>query len=562
MSIFDFFGFSIKKKEDKESRLLTVVPPTNDDAALIIRGPGSSFQTLSYNLNFDPANEEQLINKYRELALNADIDSAIDEIVNEMVYSGDQTSLVSINLDKLDFSDDIKKIIEKEFEYILSILDFNENAYDIIKQWYIDGKIYYNIVIDPENLREGIIDLRNIDPRRIRKVREVVEEKNRKGVAIPTKFEDYYIYEDATGKALFKIPADSIAMSHSGLIEDRNGKVRILSFLHAAIKPFNQLRMLEDSVVIYRLARAPERRVFKIDTGNMPPHKAEQYVYSFAQKHKKTFSYDSVTGDLRDETRNLAMLEDYFFPVREGGRGTDVTTLPGGTNLGEIEDIKYMQKKLYRALRVPVSRLDETSTFNTGRSSEILREELKFSKFIQRLRVRFSTLFTDLLKKQLILKNIISLEDWDEYIKNNIFYDFKHDSYFTEYNDAEIMSRRMELASQAEGLKDYFSKAYIQKKFLKLTDEEIERIKLDNLSKDEGFESEDGSDEMDSSFEPEFTPPSMRDLNRPSTPSLGGSKPEETGTAPEAGGGETEAGQAGSTETPQTQAGPETPPTA
>ena len=531
MPLFDFFGFNIKNKVDEEQqgRLLSVVPPSNDDAAELV-GPSSSFGSLYYNLNFNAANEAQLINKYRELSQFSTIDSAIDEIINEIIYTGEQETPVDIQLDNVPFSDDVKKIIRDEFEYILRLLDFNENAYDIIRQWYVDGKLYYNIVIDPENIKDGVLELRQMDPRKVKKIREVTEEKYRKGARIPVQFSDYYIYED-TGIA-FKIPEDTIAACHSGVIEERSGYLRILSFLHAAIKPFNQLRMVEDSLVIYRMARAPERRIFKIDVGNMPPQKAEQYVNMMAMKHKKSFSYDSATGDLKDETRNLAMLEDFYFPVREGGRGTDVTTLPAGTNLGEIEDVRYMQKNLYRALRVPVSRLDEGSTFNTGRSVEILREEQKFSKFIHRLRIRFSALFTDILKKHLILKNIVSLDDWNEHIKNNIYYDFKHDSYFSEYNESEIQSRRMELAGQAEGLKSYFSPEYIQKKFLRLTDDEIEQIELDKVDKPKPKAGDEGTEIDLPPEEPEiFTPTPMATSAPKPEPEV----PEEPATAPEAG---------------------------
>ena len=532
MPLFDFFGFKLKNKVDEEqqTRLISVVPPSNDDAAEVV-GPSSSFGSLYYNLNFNAANEAQLINKYRELSQYATIDEAISEIINEMIFTGDQETPVDINLDKVPFSDDIKKIIRDEFEYLLKLLDFNENSYDIIRQWYVDGKLYYNVVIDPENVRDGIIELRQMDPRKVKKIREITQEKYRKGARIPVLFSDYYLYEDVG--LTFKIPEDTISGCHSGLIEDRSGTLRILSFLDAAIKPFNQLRMVEDSLVIYRMARAPERRIFKIDVGNMPPQKAEQYVNQMALKHKKSFSYDSATGDLKDETRNLALLEDYFFAVREGGRGTDISTLPGGANLGEIEDVRYMQKKLYRALRVPVSRLDETSTFNTGRSVEIIREENKFSKFIHRLRVRFSTLFTDILKKQLILKNIVSLEDWNEHIKNNIFYDFKHDSYFSEYNEADIQSRRMELAAQAEGLKEYYSKEYIQKKFLRLTEDEIEEIELDKVDKPKEKGGVEGT-EMDlPPEEPEiFTPTPM--VSTPPKPTESEPPPEEP-AAPEGG---------------------------
>lgn len=473
MALFDFFGFSFKNRgAQEEKELLSPVLPQLDDESTIIN-TGGGFINTSYNLDFNSSNKKVLIEKYRELSLHSEIESAIDEIINEAIVTGDAESPVAVVLDKLPFSEEIKEIITQEFENILNLLDFNENAYEIFKRWYVDGRIYFSVVIDAKNTKDGIQELRYIDPREIEKIKEVKEEFSKRGVKLQKTVQEYYIYKDV------KLPADSVASSNSGLIDYRNKSI-IISYLHKAIKPYNQLRMLEDATVIYRLARAPERRVFKIGTGGLPKIKAEQYVNGLMNKFRGKLVYDSATGDLKDDARSLSILEDFWIPVGEDGKTTDISTLPGGTNLGEMGDVEYFRKKLYRALHVPITRITEGSTFNTGRSAEIDREEVKFNKFIKRLRIRFSSLFTDLLRTQLILKNIITTEEWDLHVKNKLFYDFRKDSHFAEYNEAEIMTRRMELASTAIGLgEEYFSPIFIKKNFLKLSDEEIKDMEID-----------------------------------------------------------------------------------
>lgn len=485
---FDFFGFTIKRKGvDEEKELISPVTPIDEDGATIVTTSGGFINT-AYNLEFGTSDSKLLINKYRELSLQSDIESAIDEIINEAIVTGDGAeSPVGIILDKLPFSEEVKEVISGEFENILNLLDFNANAYEIFKRWYVDGRIYFNIVIDAKNTKDGIQELRYMDPRDINKIKEVKDEYSKRGVKIQKPVKEYYVYNNVN------IPADSVATSNSGLIDYRNKSV-IISYLHKAIKPYNQLRMLEDATVIYRLARAPERRIFKVGTGGLPKIKAEQYVNGLMNKFRNKIVYDSVTGDLRDDAKTLSILEDYWIPVGDDGKSTDITTLPGGQNLGEMGDVEYFQKRLYRALHVPNTRLTAGSTFNTGRATEIDREEVKFTKFIKRLRNRFAVLFTDLLRKQLILKNIVTVDEWDAYIKNSIFYDFRKDSHFLEYNEAEIQSRRMELASTAIGLgDDYYSLDYIKKNFLKLSEEEIAEMKKDK----EGIEEpEEPADEL------------------------------------------------------------------
>lgn len=479
---FDIFGFTIKRKAEEDERersLISVVPKQEDDGAAYVYGGGYSSSTY-YNLDFSITNEVNLINKYREMSLNSEVESAIDEIVNECFYIGDNEVPVNIILDKIPYSDDVKKLIREEFDNILTVLNFGENAYELFKRWYVDGRLYFNIVIDTRNPKDGIQELRYIDPRKVKKIKEVKEEKYRGSIRIPILYDEWYVYNADTGGGTggsLKLPKDSVAAATSGLVDEKNGAM-ILSYLHSAIKPFNQLRMMEDAMVIYNMARAPERRVFKIDVGNMPKIKAEQYVNEMMNRFKNKVAYDSNTGDLKDDTRTLSMLEDFWFPVREGGRGADVSVLAGGNTEFGITQTDYYNKKLYRALHVPVGRLDTSSVFNTGRATEIAREESKFTKFIQRLRFRFSILFNDILRKQLILKNIITPEDWENHFKNNVFYSYKQDSHFAEFNEAEILNRRMELAQQADQL-GTFSNKYINKKILKLTDEEIEEITKD-----------------------------------------------------------------------------------
>jgi hypothetical protein len=474
---FDFFGFTIKRKgPEEEKELLSPVPPQLDDDATIVNYSGG-FLNTSYTTEFSTSDKKILINKYRELSLMPEIESAIDEIINEAIVTGDPESPVGVVLDRLPFSEDIKDVIQEEFNTILNILDFNENAYEIFKRWYIDGRLFFSVVIDSKNTKDGIQELRYIDPRDIEKIREVKEEFSKRGVKLQKAVQEYYIYKND-----IKLPGDSVVYCNSGLIDYRN-KATVVSYLHKSIKPYNQLRMLEDATVIYRLARAPERRVFKIGTGGLPKIKAEQYVNSLMNKFRNKIVYDQATGDLKDDSRTLSVLEDFWIPVGEDGKTTDISTLPGGQNLGEMGDVEYFKKKLYNALHVPITRITEGSTFNTGRAAEIDREEVKFNKFVKRLRLRFSSIFTDLLRTQLILKNIITPEEWDTYIKNNLYYDFRKDSHFAEYNEAEIMSRRIELASAAAGLGDnYFSESYIKKYFLKLSDEELKEMEIDKES--------------------------------------------------------------------------------
>ena len=476
---FDFFGFKIVRSE-KETKELerksvnSIVPPLDTEGSVV--SSGGYFGT-SYSLEFSTSNENLLINKYREIALQAEVESAIDEIVNEAIVADSNETPVVIDLQKLKYSDDVKDVIRKEFDYILSLLNFEKNAYEIFRRWYVDGRMYYYIAIDTNNPKDGIQELSYMDPRRVKKIKEVNREKNPRGIDIISDVNEYYVYNEHQS---LKLPADSVSAITSGLVDNKNNIV-VLSYLHKAIKPLNQLRMLEDSTVIYRLSRAPERRIFYIDVGNLPKVKAEQYVNDIMNKYRNKIVYDSESGEIRDDKKTQTMTEDFWLPRREGGRGTEIGTLPGGMNLGELTDVQYFQRKLYRSLHVPVARLDDASTFNTGRSTEINREEIKFFKFVQRLRARFSGLFSDLLRKQLILKEIITPEEWESELRHNILYDFRGESHFLEFNEAEIVSRRMEIAKQAVEMGEgYYSQKYIRQNFLKQTEQDMEQIDIDN----------------------------------------------------------------------------------
>ncbi|MCX8008168.1 MAG: portal protein [Patescibacteria group bacterium] len=483
-TITNLFGFRIKRKESEEDQKqeLSFVPKI--DVSEGKQFVSLSFVNTSFNYSYDDFTQEDVIKKYREMAMSPEIEAAIDEIVNEVFYIGDNDYPVNIVLDRLNYSDTIKKKIEEEFKEILKILNFNENSYEYFRRWYVDGSIYFNVVIDIDNPTEGIKDLRYIDPIKIKKVIEIKSEKRIGGgiLPIPDEYEEYFVYDNK-----LKIPVDSIIYSTSGLVKtSENGLNTInLSYLHKAIKPFNQLNMLEDAAVIYRIARAPERRIFKIPVPNGPKAKQEQYINELIKRYRNKISYDPNTGELKDSTRVLSILEDFWIPVPEGSTGADVTTLPGGQSLNDTGIENYFRNKLYRALYVPISRMSDEGSQSTYalRATEIIREEVKFAKFIQRLRNRFAKLFTQALKIQLILKNIIDLDEWENNIQNNIFYDFKRDSHYFEYNEAEIISRRIELAASAMQLEGYFSKRYIQKNFLKLTDEEIEEIENDLMRK-------------------------------------------------------------------------------
>jgi hypothetical protein len=471
------FGFKIGKDEPAQEQVRSFVPPNDDDNAVNIVG-GGVYGTY-VDLEGTIKNDSELIRKYREMALQAECDTAIDDIVNEaIVYQPDQYP-VQIVLDKLQQPESIKKKIRDEFEHILKLLDFGNQGYDIFRRWYVDGRLYYHLIIDEKQPRAGLKEVRYIDPRRIRKVREIPKTK-----LVPGQTElyidpiEYYVYSQKgfakDANQGLKIAPDSICHVHSG-ISDKDGKV-IISHLHKAIRPLNQLRMLEDATVIYRISRAPERRIFYIDVGNLPKIKAEQYLREIMQKYKNKLVYDATTGEIRDDRRFQTMLEDFWLPRREGGRGTEITTLQGGQNLGEIEDVLYFQKKLYKSLGVPISRLESDSGFSLGRASEITRDELKFSKFIARLRNRFTHLFDRMLETQLILKGICTKAEWQQ-IKEEIYFDFITDAHFTELKDAEILKERLTLLSDVDQhVGKYFSIAYVRKKILQQTEDDITQM--------------------------------------------------------------------------------------
>ena len=489
----EFFGFEIKRKEKE---LGAVTPPATDDGTYDISGGG--FYSTILDTDGRSRTEDDLIRRYRDIAIQPECDSAIEDIVSEAIASDERDMCVSVVLDNLQVSATIKKRIKEEFERILQLLDFNNKAHDIFRRWYVDGRIFYHKVIDTQNPRKGIQQLRYIDPRKIKKVREV--ETNRKGqVDVVKKFKEFYIYNQhghqvnntSTG---VKLTFDSIAYCPSGLIDMHKGTV--LSYLNKAIKPVNQLRMIEDSVVIYRISRAPERRIFYIDVGNLPKIKAEQYLKDVMNRYRNKLVYDASTGEIRDDRNHMSMLEDFWLPRREGGRGTEITTLPGGANLGEIDDITYFQRKLYRSLNVPISRLEAEQNFSLGRSTEITRDELKFTKFVGKLRKKFSVIFNDLLRTQLILTGVIAEEEWKQ-MSEHIQFDFLQDNNFTELKNAELLKERLEMLSQVENyVGTYFSKEWVKKNVLHLTDDEI-----GEMQKQMDSEGDDNEEDGDNNFE-------------------------------------------------------------
>jgi hypothetical protein len=480
------FGFEFKRNEPVEAAP-SFAPKEADDGAVIVAA-GGAYGTY-IDLDGTVRTEAELVTKYREMSLQPEIDTAVDEIVNESI-SVDEETMVSINLDDLeDLPERVKKAIRDEFVNVLKLLNFNNQGYEIYRRWYIDGRLYYHAIIDKDNPSEGVTELRYVDPRKIRKVREVskkraVGSQDGSQALIPKIQNEYYIYNDkgfnygnkvvgpsTTG---MKIAKDSIVHVTSGLTDTQG--TMVLSYLHKAIKPLNQLRTLEDSLIIYRLARAPERRIWYIDVGNLPKMKAEQYVRDIMIKHKNRLIYDASTGEVRDDRKFMTMLEDYWLPRREGGRGTEVTTLPGGQTLGEMDDVLYFQKKLYQTLNVPVNRLNSDALFSIGRATEVTRDELKFYKFIVRLRGRFSVVFNQILEKQLVLKGIMSIEEWQQ-IANEVKYDFSRDNYFTELKDAEIMQNRANLMMTFEQgglIGKYYSHSWARRQILRQSDEDIE----------------------------------------------------------------------------------------
>ena len=476
-------GFQITRaNDDKEKpaeakQAFTV--PSPDDGTTTISAGGYFGQYL--DMEVTAKNDTDLIKRYREVAQHPECDMAIEDIINEVIVSDERDTSVSLSLDKLSISDNIKTKIRDEFEEVMKLLNFDEKGHDIFKRFYIDGRIYFHKVIDPTSPRKGLTELRYIDPRKIKKVREVRKKRDSKskGIEVIEQSAEWFVYNEkgmtsANSNAGIKISTDSITYVTSGIIDQT--KNMVLGHLHKAIKPVNQLRMIEDAVVIYRIVRAPERRIFYVDVGNLPKIKAEQYLRDVMARYRNKLVYDASTGEIRDDRKHMSMLEDFWVPRRGGAKGTEVSTLAGGQNLGEISDVVYFQKKLYKALNVPISRMESEAGFNLGRAAEISRDELKFTKFVARLRKRFTQMFNDILKTQLVLKGVMTIEDWSN-IKEHIQYSFLKDGYFAELKNAEIMRERINLAEQiSPHVGKYFSVEYIRKNVLRQTDEDIAEI--------------------------------------------------------------------------------------
>jgi hypothetical protein len=474
------FGFEIKRKEEQD--LPSVVTPNSaaDGSTVINTGVNAGgYYGMVMDLEGVIKNENDLIRRYREVSQYSDCDGAIEDIVNEAIVADEAKKPVEIVLDEVKVSEPIKKKIREEFGNVLDLLKFEERAHETFRTWYIDGRLYYQILINQENIKDGIVELRYIDPRKIRRIKNIKKEKQgATGIEVVKEIEEYYLYNDKgiteqTTQGV-KLALDSVVYCPSGYVDQNTGMM--MSYLHKAIKPVNQLKMIEDALVIYRISRAPERRIFYIDVGNLPKLKAEQYVSDIMNKFRNKIVYDATTGETRDDRRHLSMMEDFWMPRREGGKGTEITTLPGGQNLGEIQDIEYFQQKLYHSLNVPISRLQQQQGFSIGRSTEISRDEVKFNKFIVRLRKKFSMLFSHALRVQLIAKNIIKPEEWDD-ISSKIKYDYLEDNHYSELKDAEILAQRVQVLQQLDPfVGKYYSQAWIRKNVLRLDDEEIEQI--------------------------------------------------------------------------------------
>lgn len=486
------FGYKIEKSTASQTEK-SFVAPTDDGGVETIKAGG--YYGTYIDIDGTTNNEIELIRKYRDIAMMADIDTAIDDIVNDSIANLDDEAPIKIDLDEVDLSKNIKKIVQEEFQLLLNMLDFNLRAQDYFRHWYIDGRLFFHKVVDTANLKKGLADIRYIDPRKIKKMREIQKEKDPKtGVEFIKDIKEYFIYNErglipnktftpsasltSTAGATMRIEKDSICFVPSGLKDmDRNMP---LSYLHKAIRPANQLRMMENAAVIYRITRAPERRVFYVDVGNLPKIKAEQYLKGIMNQYRNKVVYDSQTGEIRDDKKFMSMLEDFWLPRREGGRGTQIETLPGGQGLGEMGDIEYFQRKLYQALNVPMSRLEQQTGLNFGRAAEINRDEWKFTKFISKLRRRFTLLFDDLLKTQLILKGIITEADWEK-MRYDIKYVFATDAFYTESKEQQILQSRVEiLQGVAPFIGTMYSKEYVQENILKLSDDEMGEIKKQN----------------------------------------------------------------------------------
>jgi len=474
----ELFGFRIERPKKAEGSVPSFTTPTADDGTLDIAGGGFFGQIL--DTDGREKTDLDLIRRYRDIAQQPECDTAIEDIINEGIVSNEDDQAVQITLDRLPYPEKIKRKIREEFSEVLRLLHFEQKGHDIFRRWYVDGRLFYHKIIDTKNPKHGIIELRYIDPTKIRKVRQVKKQKDTStSVDMINSVDEYYLYNEkglssagtGGGGSGLKIAPDAISYAPSGSVDGNSG--RVLSYLHKAIKPVNQLRMIEDALVIYRISRAPERRIFYIDVGNLPKIKAEQYLKDVMNRYRNKLVYDASTGEIRDDRNHMSMLEDFWLPRREGGRGTEITTLPGGSNLGEIDDITYFQKKLYKSLNVPISRMDSEAGFSLGRASEITRDELKFSKFVQRIRKKFVPLFTDILKTQLLLKGVIAPEDWDN-MQEHIQYDFLQDGHFAELKDAELLNDRIQTLDSIQSyIGTFFSKEYVLKKVLRMNDAEI-----------------------------------------------------------------------------------------
>ena len=488
----ELFGFRIERPKKSEGSVPSFTSPTSDDGTIDIAGGGFFGQVLDQDGR--ERTELDLIRRYRDIAQQPECDSAIEDIINEGIVANEKDQAVAIELDRLIMPKRIKERIREEFDSVLQLLDFDTKGHDIFRRWYVDGRLFYHKVIDQKNPKKGVQELRYIEPKKIRRVKEIKKDvKKGTSVELVTSVNEYFLYNDKglkTGTTEgIKIAPDSITYCPSGLIDQNKGHV--LSHLHKAIKPVNQLRMIEDALVIYRISRAPERRIFYIDVGNLPKVKAEQYLKDVMNRYRNKLVYDASTGEIRDDRNHMSMLEDFWLPRREGGRGTEISTLPGGSNLGEIDDIQYFQKKLYKSLNVPISRMDSEAGFSLGRASEITRDELKFTKFVQRIRKKFVPLFTDILRTQLLLKGVIAPEDWPS-LQEHIQYDFLQDGHFAELKDAELLNDRIQAL---DGIQSYigtfFSKEYVLKKVLRMNDAEISDMN-DQIRKERDIDPMDG----------------------------------------------------------------------
>ena len=505
----EIFGFEIKRKSD-EDNAPSFVAPINDDGAQVLEigqggysigGGMASGQFV--DMEGGVKSESDLIVRYRQMSLIPEVDMAIDDIVQEAISNNDLDAQVGINLDATKFSDSIKSKIREEFVEILRLLRFNQTSSEIFRKWYVDGRMYFHLLVDPKNPKKGVVGLRMIDPIQIKKIREVQKKKNAQGIEVIDKVNEFYTYNQSgfeknymagQGTQTLKISPDAIVYCTSGMMDAQ--RRNIIGYMHKGLKAANQLKMMEDALVIYRISRAPERRIFYIDVGNLPKAKAEQYLADTMTRYKNKLVYNADTGEIRDDRKHMSMLEDFWLPRREGGRGTEITTLPGGQNLGEIEDIIYFQRKLFRSLNVPISRLETEAGFSLGRTTEISRDEVKFSRFVDRLRMKFSSMFMDILRTQLALKGIMPIEEW-ELEKENIRFDYQKDSHFVEMKDAEILRERVtSLRELDEFVGKYYSQQWIRKNVLRQSEEEIEMIdsQIEDEKQNEDGEGEDSFD--------------------------------------------------------------------